>query len=61
MNHNAQIIEAFYTAFQRKDYKAMQGMYSDTATFSDSVFKDLNAQQVRAMWEMLINVEQTSR
>lgn len=32
----------------------MQACYSDRAIFSDAVFSDLNAQQVRAMWEMLL-------
>lgn len=54
MNANEQLIGAFYTAFQNRDYEAMQKCYSDDATFSDEVFKDLNAEQVRKMWEMLI-------
>lgn len=32
----------------------MQDCYADNATFSDPVFTNLNAQQVRAMWAMLI-------
>ena len=32
----------------------MQSCYSDNATFNDAVFTNLNAAQVRAMWEMLI-------
>ncbi len=31
----------------------MQECYADTATFTDSVFVGLNADEVRAMWEML--------
>jgi ketosteroid isomerase-like protein len=54
MNTNEQLITDFYTAFQNKDYVGMQKCYSDRALFSDAVFKDLNAQQVRKMWEMLI-------
>ena len=53
MTANTQLIEQFYTAFQKKDYKAMQDCYDDKATFSDPVFQNLNAEQVRAMWEML--------
>lgn len=53
MTANTQLIEQFYTAFQKKDYKAMQDCYADKATFSDPVFQNLNAEQVRAMWEML--------
>lgn len=32
----------------------MQACYADDATFSDSAFVDLNADQVRAMWKMLL-------
>lgn len=46
------VIDTFYTAFQRKDYAAMQACYADDATFSDPAFVRLNAQEVRAMWEM---------
>jgi ketosteroid isomerase-like protein len=51
---NEQIITTFYTAFQQQDYKTMQSLYADTATFSDAVFRNLDAQEVRAMWQMLI-------
>ena len=54
MQDNKQVIQAFYTAFQNRDYKTMQACYSDTAKFSDEVFVNLNAKEVRAMWEMLI-------
>lgn len=54
MNANQELITKFYTAFQNKDVAAMQDCYSDQATFSDPVFTDLNAAQVRAMWAMLI-------
>lgn len=54
MNANEQLIQKFYTCFQNKDYKGMQECYADNATFSDSVFVNLNAQQVKAMWQMLI-------
>ncbi len=55
MNANEQLIQNFYTCFQQKDYKGMQACYADEATFSDAVFKNLNAAQVKAMWEMLIS------
>ena len=32
----------------------MQQCYADDATFSDPVFRNLDANQVRAMWEMLL-------
>lgn len=51
---NEELIRAFYTAFQHKDYRSMQAFYADQAVFNDAVFTNLNAAQVRAMWEMLI-------
>lgn len=54
MNQNEQLIEHFYTCFKNKDYEGMQTCYADNATFSDAVFQNLNAAQVRAMWQMLI-------
>lgn len=53
MNANEQLIKRFYSAFQKKDFAEMQSCYGDTATFSDAVFQNLNAQEVKAMWEML--------
>ncbi|MCD6067473.1 MAG: nuclear transport factor 2 family protein [Bacteroidetes bacterium] len=52
--NNDEVITRFYTAFQKKDFRAMQQLYADTAVFSDPVFTNLDAKQVRAMWEMLI-------
>lgn len=52
MHPNEQLIQTFYKAFQEKDYKTMQRCYGEEATFTDPVFADLNATQVRAMWEM---------
>lgn len=54
MNTNEQLLTSFYQAFQHKDYKSMQNCYADHAVFNDAVFSNLNAEQVRAMWEMLI-------
>jgi len=53
MTANELLINHFYSAFQNKDYAAMQACYADDATFTDAAFGDLNAEQVRAMWEML--------
>lgn len=52
MSNNEQLITMFYQSFQNKDFKAMQACYADNATFSDPVFTNLNAAQVRSMWEM---------
>lgn len=53
MQSNEQVIERFYKAFQQKDYKTMGECYHDEATFTDEAFVNLNAKEVRAMWEML--------
>jgi ketosteroid isomerase-like protein len=52
MNKNEVLIDTFYNAFQSKDYETMQKCYSDDATFNDPVFKNLDATETRAMWEM---------
>jgi hypothetical protein len=54
MNGNKTLIETFYSAFQRKDYSTMQSLYHDEAIFSDPVFRNLNATEVRGMWKMLL-------
>lgn len=54
MTPNEKLIHDFYTAFQNKDFKTMQNLYHDNAVFNDAIFKNLNASQVKAMWEMLI-------
>lgn len=53
MNDNEKLIAHFYDSFARKDYKAMQECYAETATFSDAVFPNLDSTRVKAMWEML--------
>ncbi|RZL19240.1 MAG: nuclear transport factor 2 family protein [Pedobacter sp.] len=50
----AQLINKFYTSFSNRNFKGMQECYADNATFSDPVFGKLNAQEVKAMWEMLL-------
>ena len=54
MSQNKELIENVYTCFKNKDYKGMQACYADNAIFNDSVFVNLNAAQVKAMWQMLI-------
>ncbi|TKC55839.1 nuclear transport factor 2 family protein [Pedobacter hiemivivus] len=54
MNDNEQLIQHFYTSFQRKDIQAMQDCYAADATFSDPAFTNLNAAEVRSMWAMLL-------
>lgn len=55
MNTNELLIKQFYTCFKNKDYKGMQNCYADNAVFNDAVFKNLNAKEVKAMWQMLIS------
>jgi ketosteroid isomerase-like protein len=54
MHPNEKLIRDFYTAFQSKDVKTMQDLYRDDASFSDPVFQNLSAKEVRGMWQMLI-------
>ncbi len=53
MSSNKQLINTFYQSFQNKNYKAMQDCYADKAVFNDEVFVNLNAAEVKSMWEML--------
>jgi SnoaL-like domain len=47
------IIHKLYTSFQVKDWKSMQSCYHPEATFTDPVFRNLAANETRAMWHML--------
>jgi len=53
MDNKEELLNRFYSAFQRLDYKTMQDCYSEDPVFSDPVFGLLKGNQVRAMWEML--------
>jgi len=53
MNTNEQVLTTFYSAFQNRDYQAMQNCYSDKVIFYDPVFEDLVDEEVKLMWEML--------
>jgi hypothetical protein len=53
MHPNEILIRRFYEAFDKKDYKSMQEAYHPEASFSDPVFPDLSANEVKAMWKML--------
>lgn len=54
MDPNQALIRKFYTAFQQKDFLAMQSCYHSEATFSDPVFQHLTSAEVKSMWEMLL-------
>ncbi len=48
------IADRFYQAFATRDDATMGALYGEDARFSDPVFPDLDAQQARAMWSMLL-------
>lgn len=50
---NKEVIEKFYSAFQKRDYQTMNSCYSEEIVFSDPVFMVLKGHEVWAMWEML--------
>ncbi|MDV6234452.1 nuclear transport factor 2 family protein [Leptospira ellisii] len=55
MKSAAQVAGEFYEAFQKKDVATMSALYSDSVTFNDPVFTDLNATETRGMWNMLVS------
>jgi ketosteroid isomerase-like protein len=50
---NAQLIETFYQAFQRRDPEAMVACYTPDVWFSDPAFRDLRGPRAGNMWRML--------
>ena len=54
MNRGVETMQLFYEAFQKKDIKAMQALYSDSIVFSDPAFGLLEGNEVKAMWAMLL-------
>lgn len=50
----AQIANQFYTAFAKGDAKTMASLYSDSIVFEDPVFGKLKGEEVKKMWQMLI-------
>jgi ketosteroid isomerase-like protein len=52
---NAALIERLYTAFNRRDGKAMAACYAPDAVFRDPVFGQLDAAETTAMWNMLVD------
>lgn len=54
MQENRDLIESFYSAFNKRDYAKMQSLYHPAATFTDPVFGELDSKEVKAMWQMLI-------
>ena len=53
MNNNTELVEKFYTAFQRLDAAVMNSCYSDDIVFFDPVFGLLRGEEAKCMWQML--------
>lgn len=53
MDANTMLISNFYRAFQHLDAAGMNACYSQQVVFSDPVFGFLDADEVKAMWQML--------
>ena len=51
--NNEEIIDRFYSAFQKLDYRTMQDCYSADVVFNDPVFGILQFGEPQAMWQML--------
>ena len=49
------VVQKFYSAFERKDAEAMAALYAPEATFSDPAFANLNAKDAGDMWRMLLS------
>lgn len=54
MNTNQQLIEKFYSAFAKRDFKAMGECYHDKIEFEDPAFGKLKGTEASKMWEMLL-------
>ncbi len=53
MHPHEELIESFYTSFQKLDAGGMIRCYHTDIRFSDPVFPNLSATEVGAMWRML--------
>lgn len=53
IENNEQLLNDFYSAFQRRDAQTMAGHYHQQARFSDPAFGSLNRDEVALMWQML--------
>jgi ketosteroid isomerase-like protein len=50
---NEELINTFYSAFQKRDGAGMAACYHPDIHFSDPVFPDLRGEKAGAMWRML--------
>ena len=53
MHPHEELINSFYTSFQKLDATAMVGCYHPDVRFSDPVFPALSKAEVGEMWKML--------
>lgn len=53
MNSSEQLIQRFYSAFQKRDHAGMAACYHKDVEFSDMVFIGLKGDRARGMWRML--------
>lgn len=53
MHPNAQLLNTFYSAFQRRDADTMATCYHPDAEFTDEAFVGLHHAGVTSMWRML--------
>lgn len=53
MHPNAELIETFYRAFQRRDAEAMAACYAPDVVFEDPAFGELRGADAGDMWRML--------
>lgn len=53
MHPHAQVIERFYSAFQRRDVDTLCACYHADVTFEDPAFGELRGDEARDMWRML--------
>jgi hypothetical protein len=53
INPMKNLIETFYTAFQKRDAKTMISCYHDKIIFRDPAFGELYGETAKAMWRML--------
>ena len=51
--NNEELINRFYSAFQKLDANGMNACYSEDIVFFDPVFELLRGDEVRMMWKML--------
>lgn len=51
---NQELIQKFYTSFQKGDAKGMTECYHDEIIFHDPAFGELKGEKAKKMWEMLL-------